>query len=123
MVADFKYIHDVPIGYSIYNNKITGIMGIKKKCYGLLNNIILQLITFYSYDDIKIAIFTNEQNKDKYHIVTYGIDNESDYMAEDILSFNLSDSLFNSFIICSKFIKSFVLLDFISSYNLFNSFL
>lgn len=71
MVEDFKYINDVPIGYSLYKNKITGLMGINYKCYGLLNNIILQLITFYSYEDIKLVIFTTEKNEDKWNYLRY----------------------------------------------------
>lgn len=71
MVSEFKYINDVPIGYSLYKNKITGLMGIKHKCYGLIHNMILQLITFYSYEDIKLVIFTNQKNEDKWDYTRY----------------------------------------------------
>ena len=71
MVSDFKYINDVPIGYSLYQDKITAIMGNKIKGYGLVNNIILQLITFYSYEDVKIVVFTNEENKTKWEYIKY----------------------------------------------------
>ena len=71
MVEEFKYIKNVPIGYSLYKNKITALMGISEKCYGMIENIILQLITFYSYEDIKIVVFTNELNEDKWDYVKY----------------------------------------------------
>lgn len=71
LVDEFKYINDVPIGYSLYKNKITGLMGINYKCYGLMNNIILQLITFYSYEDIKLVIFTNNKNEHKWDYIRY----------------------------------------------------
>lgn len=71
MVAEFKYIPDVPIGYSFFQSKITAIMGQKDKCYGLIHNILLQLLTFYSYDDIKIVVFTNEENEKEWEYIKY----------------------------------------------------
>ncbi|MEE3342495.1 MAG: type VII secretion protein EssC [Bacilli bacterium] len=71
LVEKYKYIKDVPIGYSFFKNKITAVMGINSKCYGLLNNIILQLITFYGYDDIKLVVFTNKNNEDKWEYIKY----------------------------------------------------
>lgn len=71
LVEKYKYIQNVPIGYSLYKNKITAFMGLNNKCYGLLNNIILQLITFYGYDDIKLVVFTNEKNEDKWDYIKY----------------------------------------------------
>ena len=71
LVESYKYIKDVPIGYSFLQNKITAIMGNKEKSYGFLNNIILQLITFYSYEDVKFVIFTNQNNKVNWDYVKY----------------------------------------------------
>ena len=71
LIEEFKEIHNVPIAYSFYKNKITDFMGDKNKCYGLINNIILQLITFYSYEDIKIVLFTNEENKWRWEYLKY----------------------------------------------------
>jgi len=71
LFGEFKYIHDVPIGYSLYKGKITAIMGDIKKSYGMINNIILQLITFYSYEDIKLVVMTNKDNEDKWQYVKY----------------------------------------------------
>src|SRR5699024_2393163 len=71
LIDEFKEIHNVPVAYSFYKNKITDFMGDRNKCYGLINNIILQLITFYSYEDIKIVIFTNEENKWRWEYLKY----------------------------------------------------
>ncbi len=71
MVEKFKYIYNVPIGYSLYNEKITAIMGDKVRCHGLIDNIILQLISFYTYDDIKIVVFTNDTNKEHWDYIKY----------------------------------------------------
>ena len=68
----YKYINNVPASYSFYENKITAIMGITKdKSFAFMNNILLELLTFYSYEDLKIVIFTNEKNKSNWEYVRY----------------------------------------------------
>lgn len=71
LVKEFKYIPDVPIGYSLFQNKITAIMGENEKCHNMLNNIILQLLTFYSYEDIKLVIITTPSNEGKLAYARY----------------------------------------------------
>ena len=71
IVEEYKYINNVPIGYSFWKNKITALMGNEYKMHGMIENIILQFITFYSYEDIKIVIFTNEENEEKWEYVKY----------------------------------------------------
>ena len=68
----YKYINNVPVGYSFKDNKITAIMGFdKKKSFVFTHNILLQLLTFYSYEDLKIVIFTNDENKEEWDYVRY----------------------------------------------------
>ena len=68
----YKYINNVPVGYSFKDNKITAIMGFdKKKSFAFTNNILLQLLTFYSYEDLKLVIFTNEENEEEWDYVRY----------------------------------------------------
>lgn len=67
----FKYIRDVPIGYSFYDNKTTAIMGTRYKSVQFMHNVILQLITFYSYEDLKIVLFTNENNAQDWEYLRY----------------------------------------------------
>jgi len=72
LVEKYKYIENVPLGYSLINNKITAIMGYsKEKCNYFIDNIILQLLTFYSYEDLKIVMFTNENNKMHWEYLKY----------------------------------------------------
>lgn len=71
MVEKYKYIENVPIGYSFYENKITAIMGNTYKSHSFINNIILQLITFYTYEDIKFVVFTNENNEHYWDYIKY----------------------------------------------------
>lgn len=71
LVDEFKDLRNVPISYSFYENRITALMGLQEKCYGIMNNILLQLITFYSYEDIKIVVFTNKEKESKWEYVKY----------------------------------------------------
>ena len=71
MVEEFKYIKNVPIGYSFYENIVTAIMGEENKSNAFVNNMILQLITFYSYEDIKLVVFTNEDKQTNWDYIKY----------------------------------------------------
>lgn len=61
-----KILKNVPICFSFIKSYITAMVGKKKYCDVLLQNIILQLITFHSYDNLKIVLFTNKENLWKY---------------------------------------------------------
>ena len=46
LVAEFKYIENVPVSYSFYDNIVTAVMGNIYKSVYFIQNIILQLLTF-----------------------------------------------------------------------------
>ena len=71
LVKEFELLKDVPVGYSFLDHTITAVMGNNYKVHKLLENIILQLITFHSYEDLKIVIFTDNKNKDGWEFVKY----------------------------------------------------
>ncbi len=66
---EYDLLRNVPIRYSLLNRTITAIMGNKSKVNTLVKNIILQLVTFHSYEDLKIIIFTN--NKEEWNFIKY----------------------------------------------------
>ena len=71
LVEEYQYIDDVPVGYSFYENKITAIMSTGNKNYYFMNNVLLQLLTFYSYEDLKIVVFTKEEKKEQWSYLKY----------------------------------------------------
>ncbi len=71
MIEQYKKIEDCPMEYSFSKNFLTAIMGIEKKCYGFVNNVLLQLMTFYCYDELKIVVFTSEKNESKWDFLKY----------------------------------------------------
>ena len=71
LVEEYQYIDDVPVSYSFYENKITAIMSTGNKNYYFMNNVLLQLLTFYSYEDLKIVVFTKEEKKEQWSYLKY----------------------------------------------------
>lgn len=57
-----KYIDDAPFTYSFLENNISAVLGEKTKADHLLDNIFLQIMTFHSYADLKIIVYTTEAN-------------------------------------------------------------
>ncbi|MGM9877836.1 MAG: type VII secretion protein EssC [Bacilli bacterium] len=55
-----KVISDVPMSYSFADNPLTGINGVYPKYITFTNNLILQMMAFHSYDNLKIVVFTNK---------------------------------------------------------------
>ena len=56
-------LHNVPIGYSFKDNLATAIMGNKDKIVDFTRNALLQLVTFHSYDDLKLVFLIDEENE------------------------------------------------------------
>ena len=101
LVAEYKYIKDVPIGYSFAENKVTAVMGDYNVTRGFMDNILLQFMTFYSYDDLKIAVFTNEKNKSHWEYLKYLNHNLADdrsirFFASDTTSVKTLSEYFNA---------------------------
>lgn len=71
LIQDYKYIENAPIKYSFSKNKITAVMGDNVLCRKFISNTLLQLMTYYSYEDLKIITFTNSNNKDIWDYLKY----------------------------------------------------
>ena len=92
LIEEYRYIINIPVGYSFFENRMTAIMGGDVKCYGFINNIILQLITFYSYEDIKLVVFTNEKKSSYWKYVKYLKHNFNNEIRIRFYSENIEDS-------------------------------
>ena len=58
-----KILDNVPIPFSFSQNYISAIIGKDNLNYRLIKNIILQLATFHSYDNLKIVILTSRDRE------------------------------------------------------------
>ncbi len=58
-----KNLVDVPIPFSFIDDKIGAIVGSNDDNKAFIDNILLQIMAFHSYDDLKIVMFTNKENE------------------------------------------------------------
>jgi len=71
LAKEYELLKNVPIGYSFLERMITAVLGSSMKIGKLMENIILQLVAFHSYEDLKIVIFTNKNNENRWEFVKY----------------------------------------------------
>ncbi len=62
IVNQSKVMEGVPINLSLTDKNIVAMVGQKQVNKAFIDGIILQLATFHSYDELKIVLFTNEEN-------------------------------------------------------------
>lgn len=60
-----KELENVPIPYSFKNNYISGIYG-SDYLYSYVKKLLIQILAFHSYDDLKIVILTDEEHEDEW---------------------------------------------------------
>ena len=66
VVNSSRQIEDVPINISLAEKNITAVVGQEEYTKPFIDGLILQLITFHSYGDLKIVLFTSEENAEKW---------------------------------------------------------
>ena len=65
LIKGYEILDNVPVAYSFSENNKTAVNGIYPKYIQFMNNILLQMISYHSYDDLKIVIFTNKKNQNR----------------------------------------------------------
>ena len=61
--ATSKILENVPISLNFIQKNIVAIIGTGLNKQGFIEGLILQMITYHSYEDLKIVVLTNEQNE------------------------------------------------------------
>ena len=69
LIEDYKTLDNVPIGFSFLENNLTAINGILPKYVDFTKNILLQMMSFHSYDNLKIVLFTNKKNEKRWEFL------------------------------------------------------
>jgi len=64
-------LQNAPIGYSFLKKTISAMMGPEGKAKKFIENIIVQLVTFHSYEDLKIVFLTNKKNEQRWEFIKY----------------------------------------------------
>lgn len=60
--AESRTLEDVPISLSFVKNNITAIIGNANNKQQFIEGLILQMLAYHSYEDLKIVVLTNEKN-------------------------------------------------------------
>lgn len=55
-----KTLKNIPITYSLFENYVSGVIGDRKKVVELVKSMILQIISYYSYNEVKLAFIYDE---------------------------------------------------------------
>ena len=61
-----KELENVPVNLSFVKNNISAIIGDGKQKNSFIDGLMLQLMAFHSYEDLKIVVFTNEKNASRW---------------------------------------------------------
>ena len=83
-----RYVSNVPITISLNNGCICGISGERELSFNLVKQIVIQLTSLYSYDELKLIFIFNENEKEKWEYAkwlphVWKNDNSFRYIASD----------------------------------------
>ena len=76
--AESRMLENVPVTLNFIEKNITAIIGTAANKQQFLEGLLLQIITYHSYEDLKIVVLTNEQNKSKWEYLKIAPHNWSD---------------------------------------------
>ena len=66
VVGENKILHNVPITVSLVEKYITSIIGDANLTHEFFKGLLLQMITFHSYEFLKIVVLTNKENSHQF---------------------------------------------------------
>ncbi len=66
-----KILKNIPITISLFENYISGAIGNEKELYSFIKGLILQIITFYSKDDVKLVFLYDEKQSEEFEFVKW----------------------------------------------------
>ena len=64
--ATSKILENVPISLNFVQKNIVAVIGTGLNKQGFIEGLILQMITYHSYEDLKIVVLTNDQNEENW---------------------------------------------------------
>ena len=66
--SEEKILKDVPITFSLRDNKILGVIGHDRVVVEYIKTMLLQVIAYHGYDHLKIIIMTNDNNQNYWNV-------------------------------------------------------
>ena len=71
LIKKYDYLEKAPLNTSLVENSITAIVGNQGLLKSFFESIILQIITFHIFNELKIVIFTDENNVDSWNYLKF----------------------------------------------------
>ena len=66
-----QIISEVPVVYSLVEHRVSGIVGDGAVVNGILNNLLIQIAAYHSYDEVKLVFLCDESRLEKYDYVKW----------------------------------------------------
>ncbi|MBQ9019664.1 MAG: type VII secretion protein EssC [Bacilli bacterium] len=76
--AESRMLENVPVSLNFIEKNITAVIGTGANKQGFLEGLLLQVITYHSYEDLKIVVLTNKQNESNWNYLKIAPHNWSD---------------------------------------------
>ena len=67
--AESRTLENVPISLNLISRNIVAIIGTATNKKQFIDGLVLQMITYHSYEDLKIVVFTNSQNESSWEFL------------------------------------------------------
>lgn len=87
-----KLLENVPVTINFIEKNITAIIGTGSNKKHFLDGLLLQILTYHSYEDLKIVVLTNEQNKDNWEYLKISPHNWNDNKTFRYFATNLDEA-------------------------------
>lgn len=65
--AESRILENVPVSMSFVKNNVSGVIGTGINKQPFMENLLLQMMAYHSYEDLKIVILTNEKNQSNWN--------------------------------------------------------
>ena len=85
-------LENVPVTINFIEKNITAVIGTASNKQQFLDGLLLQILTYHSYEDLKIVVFTNEQNKDNWEYLKVSPHNWNDNKSFRYFATNLDEA-------------------------------
>lgn len=71
LIKKFDYVEEAPLNISLIENRITAVVGNYSILQKFMESILLQIMTFHIYDELKILIFTDENKVNDWNYIKF----------------------------------------------------
>ena len=90
--SESKVLENVPVSLSFAEKHISAIIGTTSTKNQFIDGLMLQILTYHSYEDLKVIIFTNDKNQSNWEYIKVAPHNWSDDHGARFFAANLDEA-------------------------------